>query len=230
MSEWVAFWNSDNSIYVNARHRDVHYRVIAEDICAYVPGPQARVLDYGCGEALHADLVAARAGSLTLSDAAPAVRARLEERLAVQPNIEVRSPEDVAAMPAGAFDLVIMNSVAQYLRPEELEDLLQLFRKLLRPGGRLVLGDVVPPTHSMFAAAASLLRFAARNGFLLAALGGLARTAFSNYRALHARVGLTFYDEAALRAKLEAAGFAAERARSNIGHDTTRMTFLATAR
>ena len=56
---WLAFWDTPHSIYVNARHRDIHYRLIAEQIAALVPSPQARMLDYGCGEALHADLVAA---------------------------------------------------------------------------------------------------------------------------------------------------------------------------
>ncbi len=57
MGDWIAFWDSEHSIYVNARHRDVHYRLIAEHIREHVP-PGATVLDYGCGEALHADIVA----------------------------------------------------------------------------------------------------------------------------------------------------------------------------
>jgi len=59
-SAWLAFWNGSHPIYVNARHKDVHYRLIAKAIAALVPRPDARVLDYGCGEALHADAVAAR--------------------------------------------------------------------------------------------------------------------------------------------------------------------------
>ena len=54
-----SFWDSEHSIYVNARHKDVHYREIAEQIAAFVPAPAARVLDYGSGDAVHADLVAA---------------------------------------------------------------------------------------------------------------------------------------------------------------------------
>jgi len=65
-TDWLAFWDSPNSIYVNARHKDVHYRLIAKEIAALVPGPEARVLDYGCGEALHADLVAAAAGDVVV--------------------------------------------------------------------------------------------------------------------------------------------------------------------
>ena len=37
MGDWIAFWDSQHSIYVNARHRDVLYRAIAQDIRAHVP-------------------------------------------------------------------------------------------------------------------------------------------------------------------------------------------------
>ena len=45
-SAWLAFWNGSHSIYVSARHKDVHYRLIAKAIAALVPRPHARVLDY----------------------------------------------------------------------------------------------------------------------------------------------------------------------------------------
>ena len=51
-TDWLAFWDSPHWIYVNARHKDVHYRLIAEEISALVPNRQAHVLDYGSGEAL----------------------------------------------------------------------------------------------------------------------------------------------------------------------------------
>ena len=41
--DWISFYDFKHSvIYVNARHRDVHYRTIAEDIRGYVPSPAAR--------------------------------------------------------------------------------------------------------------------------------------------------------------------------------------------
>ena len=49
MSDWISFYDMRHSlIYVNTRHRDVHYRKIADDIRALVPSPDANVLDYGC--------------------------------------------------------------------------------------------------------------------------------------------------------------------------------------
>lgn len=227
MREWVAFWNAPNSIYVSAHHRDVHYRTIADDVRAYVPSPDASVLDYGCGEALHADRVASVCARLTLCDAAPSVREHLAQRYAAQDNIAVRAPEEIDAFPDGAFDLIVLMSVAQYLAPEELDGLLALFRRLLAPGGLLVVGDVIPPSVPATSDAAALLQFAWRHGFLVRAVAGLARTAFSDYRKLRGRLGLAHYDETAMKQRLVRAHFAAERVPQNIGHNPHRMTFVA---
>ena len=226
MGDWIAFWDSEHSIYVNARHRDVHYRTIAQDIRARVPAG-ASVLDYGCGEALHADLLIPPARALILCEAAPAVRRKLAERFAGHPNIAVRAPEEVALLPSGSLDVVVLHSVAQYLTPQEFDALLVLFRRLLGANGVFILGDVIPPNVSAFTDAWALIRFAAANGFLGAALVGLARTLASDYWRLRSHLGLTRYDEAAMVEKLRAAGFSARRAPKNIGHNGARMTFLA---
>lgn len=227
--DWISFWNSDHPIYVNARHRDVHYRGIADDVSGYVT-PGAAVLDYGCGEAVHADLVAAKAGRLILCEAAPNVREHLTARFSSAGGIEVQSPEQVAVLPAGSLDLIVMHSVAQYLSPQETDALFGEFKRLLKPGGLFILGDVIPPQVSPIADAAALLRFAAANGFLIAAFMGLVRTTFSDYPKLRAKLGLTLYEETAMARKLEAAGFGVERAPKNIGHSRARMTFLAQPR
>jgi len=230
MDDWIDFYDSAHTIYVNARHRDVHFREIAEDLARYVartrpPGPT--VLDYGCGEALHADIVAAQAGRLILVEPAPGVRARLAARFGANARIEVCAPERLAALPDHSVDVVIMHSVAQYLTPQELDVVLALFRRLLAPTGSLVLGDVIRPGTSALADALALLRFGARHGFFFGALIGLGRTMLSPYWRLRSALGLTRYDEATIAAKLAAAGFSAQRAPANIGHNGTRMTFVA---
>ena len=187
MSDWVKFYDFKHSvIYVNARHRDVHYRRIAEDIRAYVPSPAAHVLDYGCGEATSSDLVAGACAQLVLVEAAPNVRASLTMRYAGHPKIAVIAAEQAAALPKASFDLVVMHSVAQYLTQAELDGLLAMFRALLKPDGRFILGDIVPPHFAAPAAALSLLRFGARQRLLLG--GGIRARA-------HFRVGLSAPEE-----------------------------------
>jgi SAM-dependent methyltransferase len=224
--EWVAFWNSQHSIYVNARHRDVHYQTIARDLRARIPAG-ARLLDFGCGEALHADLVAETTDTLTLCEAAPLVRAALARRFAGHPRIQIRSAEEISALPPGSFDTVVMHSVAQYLTPGELDRLLAVFHKVLSPGGQLIIGDVIPTHVGAATDALSLLRLASANGFLGAALVGLLRTLASRYWRLRSRLGLTRYAESAFADKLRAAGFSASRASANIGHNPARMTWVA---
>jgi len=227
MKDWVAYYDSDHSIYVNARHRDVHYARLADAIASYVPCRTAAVLDYGCGEALHADRVADAAGRLTLAEAGPAVRARLIERFKANPKIVVVSTDQAASMLPQSFDMVILHSVSQYLTPEEFDQKAALFRRLLQPGGMLVVGDVVPPEASALSDAWALLRFGWEDGFFCAAVLGLIRTFFSDYRQLRAKVGLTRYSEQAMTGKLAAAGFNVTRVPANLGHLATRMTFLA---
>jgi SAM-dependent methyltransferase len=228
MTNWIDFYDFKHSvIYVNARHRDVHYRTIAEDIRKLVPSPAAHVLDYGCGEATSADLVASACAKLVLVEAAPNVRASLTHRYASHPKIAVISPEQAAAMPKGSFDFIVMHSVAQYLSVAELDRLLAIFRSLLKPGGLFVIGDIVPPHLAAPAAALALLRFGAANGFFWAATWGLMRIFVSDYLRLKNTVGLSHYSEAKILERLKRTGYAPERAGHNIGHNQQRMTFLA---
>ncbi len=230
IADWLSFWDRPHSIYVSARHRDVHYHLIARELAALVPFRQARVLDYGCGEALHADLVAAAAAELLLCDGAPSVRAALVARFAGNRKVRALSPEDVERLPDDCVDFIVLHSVAQYLPPEQTQALLLLFRRLLSPEGILLVSDVIPPQVGTVADVTALLRFAAQNGFFFAAVIGLTRTLFSDYRRLRTRVGLTHYSAAAMIEKLDAAGFSAHRAEKNIGHNQARMAFVARPR
>jgi SAM-dependent methyltransferase len=226
MSDWVTFFDSDHAIYVNARHKQVHAIITGDGMLDHINDGD-RVLDYGCGEAAYAERLLRKARQLTLCEAAPTLRERLAARVAHQPSIAVLSPEAVAALPDGSFDVIIMHSVSQYLSQKELGDLLAEFRRLLQPDGRLVIGDVVQPDTPAWKDALALLRFGWRDGFFLAALRGLIRTVFSDYAKLRKNAGLTRYSAQEMTAKLEAAGFRSERAARNIGHLQTRMTFVA---
>ncbi len=233
-SSWLGFWDGPHSIYVNARHKDVHYRLIAQEIvaqiAALVPSRQARVLDYGSGEAQHADIVAAAAGELVLCEGAPSVRAGIAARFAANPKIRAVAPADLEQMPERSFDFIVLHSVAQYLTPEDAAVLFRLFRRLIAPDGLLLVSDVIAPEVAASTDAAALLRLGAANGFLLPAVAGLVRTRLSNYWRLRSRFGLTRYSEAAMIEKLAAAGFSAERAPHNIGHNQARLAFRARPR
>jgi ubiquinone/menaquinone biosynthesis C-methylase UbiE len=227
MDDWIDYYDSTHTIYVSKLHRDLHFQVIARDIIGYIAAPDAVVLDYACGEALSAARVAEACGKLYLAEPAPGVRGRLIARFAPNSGIRVRSLDDLRKMAGQSIDLAVMNSAAQYMTPDELDAALAVIRRLLKPGGRLVLGDIMRPEVGMVRDVIALLRFAASHGFLRDALIGLISTALSDYRQLRSRIGLQRYSEAEIVAKLAASGFTASRAHVNIGHNPWRMTFIA---
>jgi ubiquinone/menaquinone biosynthesis C-methylase UbiE len=227
MDDWIDYYDSTHTIYASKRHRDLHFQVIARDIVGYISSPDAVVLDYSCGEALSAARVAEACGKLILAEPAPGVRGRLIARFAPNTKIRVRSLDDLRHMEEKSVDLAVMNSVAQYMTPSELDAAFAVIRRLLKPGGRLVLGDILRPEVGMGRDVLALLKFAASHGFLKDAFYGLASTALSDYRQLRTRIGLQRYSEAEMAAKLAAAGFTASRAHQNIGHNPWRMTFVA---
>jgi ubiquinone/menaquinone biosynthesis C-methylase UbiE len=227
MDDWIDYYDSTHTIYASKLHRDLHFELIARDIIGYIGSKDAVVLDYACGEAVSAARVADACGKLFLAEPAPGVRGRLIARFAPNTKIRVRSLDDLRNMPEQSIDLAVMNSVAQYMTAAELDAAFAVVRKLLRPNGRLVVGDILRPSVGMARDVIALLRFAAKHGFLADALFGLARTALSDYRQLRNRIGLQRYSEADMVAKLATAGFQAARVKTNIGHNPWRMTFVA---
>lgn len=224
---WIAYWNAEPTIYVDDRHRRIHYETVARDIVGVLPGPGARVVDYGCGDALSANLVADRCAHLHLCDGAEAVRARLAERYADRDDIDVISPQGFAELADGSIDLIIVNSVVQYLSAEELQHLLAVARRKLRPDGALLLADIIPRRVGPLTDAAALLRFAAAHGFLVRAGAGLVRSFFSGYRRTRNELGLLRFDEREIVDLLARSGFRARRHHPNLGHNQKRMALMA---
>jgi SAM-dependent methyltransferase len=223
---WRAFWDGDHSIYVSARHKELHYARIGADIAALLPKGGA-VMDYACGEALSAPSIAAELHRLYLYDAAPSVIAKARARFAGEPKITALDDAGLAALPEGALDAVVVNSLLQYVEKPDFEGLLNLFARKLKPGGRLILGDVIPPNVATIQDVTALLRFAAEGGFTLAAVAGLAKTFFSPYRKLRTDNPLVSYEPDEMLGLLGEHGFFGARADKNIGHNPARMTFVA---
>ncbi len=228
MSSWRDFFDGEHSIYVSERHKLLHARIIARGMIAAIPRSDAVVLDHGCGEALHGEAVAAACGQLYLCESSPVLRAQLTARFINRAHVGIIAPETIEiGIPDDSLDLVTFISVAQYLKREELDAALHLWLQKLKPGGKLLIGDVIPPDVGMVTDTRALLSFAFSGGFLIAALAGLVKTAFSDYRKLRENLGLSMYSTAQMEAVLDKAGFVGIRQIENIGHNAARMTFEA---
>jgi SAM-dependent methyltransferase len=142
----------------------------------------------------------------------------------------VLAPHEAARLAEQSLDLIVLHSVVQYLTAAGTGGLFAVFHRLLKKGGLLVVSDVIRPNTSAVTDAFALLRFGAANGFFFAAAFGLLRTLLSNYWKLRSRLGLTRYGDAAMLEKLDAAGFDAELAPANTGHNRARRAFYARRR
>ena len=226
--DWRTFWNEDHSIYVNARHRAVHAGLVARGIGDVLPDDAAHVLDWGCGEAQAAAVVAERCKKLFLYDSAPRVRAGLHRRYDDAGKIIVIDEAGLHALPAASLNAIVIVSVVQYLSDEAFNHSLSQLIPKLAPAGRLIVADVIPPDLSPIGDAWALLWFARRNGFLVAALVGLVRTLFSNYSRVRKDLGLSRWSADEMVSTLKAHALSARREQCNIGHNQARMTFIAT--
>lgn len=222
--DWVDYWDGDVSIYVSKRHLEAHYRGLFADIAPLLPAAPFTLLDYGCGEALMAPEIAARGGRVILFDQAGARRPKLRRRFAANPAIEV--PDRLDGLD-GACDLVLMVSVSQYVPKDQLPDLLRQLGLLLKPGGILVIGDILDPSNGILDDVSALLRFGLRDGFLWDALVGLVKTLRSSYRRERQRLGLSTYTEDEIMAVLRRAGFTGAALGWNIGHACHRRSVVA---
>ncbi|MFD1147842.1 class I SAM-dependent methyltransferase [Saccharothrix hoggarensis] len=228
MSTWLDEWNRAQGTYVNDRHRERHFRSIADDVIRLLPAKTSRVLDYGPGDALFADDIAAACAGVILCEAADSIRDRLVTRFAASPGVSVIGPDGLAGLPSGSIGLVVAHSVVQYLSPEELAAFLREARRLLGDDGVLVIGDIIPRRVGLVTDTAELLRFAARDGFVLAALRALARNAASPYARVRKRLGLTRLDEHEVVELAREAGLTGSRQARNLGNNNrSRWTFIA---
>lgn len=228
---WREYWEGESAVYVSSRHKAAHYAHLADDILRVArtsnkPLLNINILDFGCGEALSAGRIADLVGQLTLNDGSENVRQQLRARFGDRPNMTVSAPEDLGAVADGAFDLIIVNSVLQYVEKSDAVPLLRSLGRTMRTDGRMLVADLLPPDLSALKDARELLAFAARDGFLVAAMTGLVKAAMSDYAKIRARIGLTRYSESDFRELAASAGFAMPEAVRNIGHNPHRLAFI----
>jgi SAM-dependent methyltransferase len=228
MQSWLDFWNAPNAIYVSRRHQEAHYAKVLGGIRRLIPnGGAAVVLDWGCGDALAADDLAQTCRTLLLYDRADTTRRRLLSNYADSPKIRVLGEAELSAVPAASVDLIIVNSVVQYLDRRQFSDALQLFHRLLKSDGELLLGDIIAPDTPLIGHVTTFLRFAWENGFFFAAIIGLARNFVSPYRKLRRDAGYACYTQTQLLGLLNDNGFSGERLASNIAVSQLRSSYLA---
>jgi SAM-dependent methyltransferase len=167
--EWESYWEGLNDKQQLFREQsDEYFRNLDT---TFQLDPRARVLDFGCGFGHVAELLAPRVGELFLWDASANMRRRARLNIAAHQNIRFLDLSDPKSLPDELqFELILVNSVVQYMTFETFSAWLLRWRNMLAPRGRIVISDLIPPDYPAIWDIVDLLRFSARRGFLVRAL------------------------------------------------------------
>jgi SAM-dependent methyltransferase len=209
-SAWDAYWT-----VLPCRHTlfSNEARYYVEQLAAVVTlSRDLHVLDFGCGSALAATMLAAHVGTVAVWDRSAAMRRLARSHLRGVANAAVIDlmREDVRA--AGRYDLILINSVLQYMPPAQLAAWLPHWRAWLTPSGRVVVSDIVPDAGrrgERLREALDVLMFHARRGALRRAACERLSDVARYWRAARS-APLTRFDRDTLCEAVVAAGFRAQ--------------------
>jgi trans-aconitate methyltransferase len=123
------------------------------------------VLDYGCGYGHAAMPLAKRVGQLWIWDYSEPMRRFATQYLSVMPNVKLWQPNSNEVL----FDVIWINSVVQYMTAASFLEVLQQLATRIKPTGKIVVSDLIPPTLPFYSDVLSLLRFSLRKGYFLKA-------------------------------------------------------------
>lgn len=108
------------------------------------------VLDAGCGSGVFSFMAARRARHVDAIDGSPhmiAIARREQQRQGLL-NIDFRESmlDQLSTRPAARYDAIISSSVLEYV--ENMTDVLNQFKRVLKPGGTLIIS--MPNSHSFY--------------------------------------------------------------------------------
>jgi len=152
-----------------------------------------RVLEIGCGTGTLTTMMAARGADVIGIDAAPAMLAEAEKKVAAEglaDHVTLKFMDAVLIgerFPPTSFDLIVSTLVFSELPPDEQRFVLEACKKLLTPDGRLLVADEVIPARFL----ARLLFYLVRLPLVLLTwlLTHTATTALREFDSLLAQTG-----------------------------------------
>ena len=101
-------------------------------------------------------------------DEANNMRARARKNTKDQEN--VICPDEVEEFVYKKFDLILVNSVIQYMKSEDLTYWLGVWCKILDDDGKIIISDIIFEETNSWTDIASIIPFSFQNGFLLRAI------------------------------------------------------------
>jgi ubiquinone/menaquinone biosynthesis C-methylase UbiE len=121
-------------------------KVTAAVLAAVTAGPGDKVLDLGCGTGQLSLPLAERGASVLAIDVSAGMIERLAEKAQQRslPNLEgLATPVEDLSLPEGSIDLIVTSYALHHLRDPDKARLVAAAYTWLRPGGTLVVADMM---------------------------------------------------------------------------------------
>ncbi len=163
---WVGYWS-------DPRFESDYIKSSIEHYVARVRGlvplsAERTVLDYGAGQGYLAEYLASGLRRLHLVEPSSSAIERARARYQRLDNVafhELAGGEALRrAIAPGSVDLILVNSVFQYVPEADLPELFAAFADVLAPGGVVLVSDVVTPGYSLLRDVVSTFRHYRRWG------------------------------------------------------------------
>ena len=165
--DWLAYFDRLEDSPLHREQSALYVRSLITEVGLH---RDQRVLDFGCGFGSVVALLAPLVSEVWWWDRSPTMRAATRRMTSEFHNARLydlsASPllGDKTDRPEGTFDLILVNSVVQYMTPAELWRWIERWRDLVAPNGQIVLSDLIPQQHGRLSDMIDLFRFAARHG------------------------------------------------------------------
>ncbi len=222
---WRGFWESASSCRLNHAEAEHFIEALQQHVGLE---PTWRVLDFGCGFGFTAGLMAPRVASVSVWDSAANMRAHARDHLAPHGNVSFLDLGTGIALPNGVrFDLIVVNSVVQYMSADELAGWLTAWRDGLAPEGRLVLSDLIPRGYDVRRDIPAVLLFSLRRGTLFRALIEGVKE-WRRYRQVHRSVSLLTIASEEFAEQARGLGLETEVLPANLSPHPARVSLVLT--
>lgn len=224
---WSEFWESieEQRAAFATEAADYAARLAATGLLA----PDHDVLDFGCGFGHVARLLAPRVRSLRVWDASTSVLRKARLALEDVPNVSVVdfSAPDRLDEYAAAFDRILAHSVVQYMDVPELGAWLARWTKMLKPGGKIVLSDLLQPNVGFLRETLVIARFFWQQGIFWEVAREKLRRAKS-YLTTRSERRLTLVTPEVLRQLTADGRLSVELLPENLSYRNSRLTAVLT--
>lgn len=188
-ANWTAFWKNQKQAFNNVMEVSTAYFATQFDQ-RFAPTPGQRVLDYGCGPGYLVDYLVTKKLEITGADINPDYLAEVRTRHHTVKLVTLDGTAETSArvlppVASSGFDYIVILSIVQYFNAVgDISSLVAILRPMLKPGGRLVIADVLDANTSGLRDAWAAFAACIARGRALSFVRFISYLLWSDYRAV----------------------------------------------